>query len=254
LGLINLAKVLIKYGKTGPLKYLSHLELIRALERALRRAGIDVARSGGFTPRPKISHGPALSVGVASCAEYMLAELVSIVEPDELITRISSALPEGLTIYKAKYIADSQPSIISIVQSAAYRVTVSSSVDETAVRLAVDRVLSEDRLLVKHKGKEKWVDTKEAILEWRVTRTDSKEYQFFLLLSVGNAQSIRPEAAVNKLAEALQGVDASTCEFTGTLDITDICRMEQYANRGNPLLDIYNFYESVKTGSERTNS
>lgn len=243
MGLVRLGKVLIKYGKTGPLKYLSHLELIRALERLFRRAGIEVLRSGGFNPRPKMSHGPALSVGTASCAEYMLADIKEPIQEEQLVQKISSGLPEGLTVYGAKYIKDGQPSIASAVQSAAYRVKARACLSRAEVDAAIKRLISQERLFVRHKDKEKWVETREAILDLKVEGEDDGTYDFNLLLSLGDQNSIRPEIAIEKLAEVAQ----SPCAF----EIFEMCRIEQYVNRVRPLINIYNFYESVTMGSDK---
>ncbi|MHB8842111.1 MAG: TIGR03936 family radical SAM-associated protein [Candidatus Aquicultor sp.] len=239
-------KVLIKYGKSGPLKYLSHLELIRALERSFRRAGVEVQVSGGFSPRPKVSHGPALSVGVASSAEYLQAELVYPVPEDELIKKITSALPEGLSIYRAKYIRDKKPSITSAVQSAAYRVKAEFDVDSVDIASLIEQIRGQERLLVRHKGKEKWVKTNVAILDWKIVHESGNEHEFHILISVGDSDSTRPELIAGKLSEISPDIEG--------FKITEVNRIEQYVNRENPLIDIYNFYESVKMGSERDKS
>lgn len=242
-------KILIRYTKGGPLKYLSHLELIRALERSFRRAGIEVQRSGGFHPRPKVSHGPALPVGVSSCAEYMLADLVEDVPEKELLKKISGFLPEGLNVTGAKYTKDRKPSIASVVQSACYEVKTELSgncAGINAVSDAIERLMGENRLLIKHKQTEKWVETKKAILDLKLEQEDSSKARLYLLLSLGDKDSVRPEVAVGKLIAKLEG----SCE----LEVKDICRMEQYVNRGDPLINVYNFYESVNTESEWTKS
>jgi len=68
-------KLLIKYTKEDRLKFISHLELIRVIERALRRGNIPLKFSEGFNPHPKISFAAPLSVGVSSQGEYMTVEV-----------------------------------------------------------------------------------------------------------------------------------------------------------------------------------
>jgi len=230
-------KVLIHYGKSGPLKYLSHLELIRALERSFRRAGVEIKMSGGFHPRPKVSYVPALSVAVASSAEYLLAELVHPIPEDQLLTKITSALPKGLSIYGAKYIRDKKPSIASAVKSAAYRVKVEFDADSVDIVSLIDQIRGQERLLVRHKGKEKWVETNVALLDWTIVRESDNEHEFHILVSVGDSNSTRPELLVGKLSEVSPGLKG--------FKITEVNRVEQYVNRGNPLIDIYNFYERI---------
>src|SRR4051812_7316016 len=86
------------YAKRGRLRFTSHRDITRAVERAIRRAGIDVAFSAGFTPHPKISYAGAAATGVASEAEYLEIGLVAPADPDRLRAALDDALPEGLDV------------------------------------------------------------------------------------------------------------------------------------------------------------
>jgi radical SAM-linked protein len=88
----------VRYTKRGRLRFTSHRDISRAVERAVRRAGIQVAFSAGFTPHPKISYAGAAATGVASEAEYLEIGLVVPCEPDRLRAGLDDALPEGLDI------------------------------------------------------------------------------------------------------------------------------------------------------------
>jgi radical SAM-linked protein len=88
----------VRYTKRGRLRFTSHRDISRAVERAVRRAGIQVAFSAGFTPHPKISYAGAAATGVASEAEYLEIGLVVPCEPDRLRADLDDALPEGLDI------------------------------------------------------------------------------------------------------------------------------------------------------------
>lgn len=241
-----MARLLIHYGKTGPLKYLSHLELIRAFERAFRRAQLNIVLSGGFSPRPKISYGSALSVGVASIAEYMTIDLEVEIEPDDIFNRIYLALPEGLEIYKAKYIFTKSRSIASAVQSYAYSVKALKCPDNSIIDKEIKEIITEEHLLARHKDKEKWVETRKAVLDWKtishIEKCDEQCAKFNMLLSAEGSDTVRPEVLMRLLYDRLPaGYKCETIE---------ILRTGQYVNRDVPLVDIYNFYESVKIGSE----
>src|SRR5262249_42324707 len=77
-------RIRIRYAKRGPLRFTSHRDFARAFERAVRRAGVPIAYSQGFTPHPKISYAGASPTGVASEAEYLELGLQSPVDPEEL--------------------------------------------------------------------------------------------------------------------------------------------------------------------------
>src|SRR5262245_41868330 len=88
----------VRYAKRGRLRFTSHRDISRAVERAVRRAGIQVAFSAGFTPHPKTSYAGAAATGVASEAEYLEIGLVAPCVPHQLRTGLNDALPEGLDI------------------------------------------------------------------------------------------------------------------------------------------------------------
>ena len=91
-------RVRLRYAKRGRLRFSSHRDFARAFERALRRAGVPVAYSAGFSPHPKVSYVGAAPTGVASEAEYLELGLAAPVEPDRLRDALDAVLPPGLDI------------------------------------------------------------------------------------------------------------------------------------------------------------
>lgn len=94
-------KIRLRYTKLGRLKFSSHRDFQRALERAIRRANIPIGYSAGFSPHPKISYANAAPTGCASEAEYIEIGLVREMDPLEIKVLINQALPEGLQIADA---------------------------------------------------------------------------------------------------------------------------------------------------------
>lgn len=88
----------VRYAKRGRLRFTSHRDISRAVERAVRRAGIPVAFSAGFTPHPKISYAGAAATGVASEAEYLEIGLTETRDPARVRAELDAALPDGLDI------------------------------------------------------------------------------------------------------------------------------------------------------------
>jgi radical SAM-linked protein len=88
----------LRYAKRGRLRFASHRDFQRAFERALRRAGVPMAYSAGFSPHPKISYANAAPTGTASEAEYLEIGLAEVCDPQDLRRRIDEALPPGLDI------------------------------------------------------------------------------------------------------------------------------------------------------------
>lgn len=88
----------VHYAKRGRLRFTSHRDVQRAVERGLRRAGVPVAFSEGFSPHPRISYAGAAPTGVASEAEYLEVVMGRACAPDWVREVLDAALPRGLDI------------------------------------------------------------------------------------------------------------------------------------------------------------
>lgn len=95
----------VVFAKKGRMKYISHLDLSRLFHRAARRAGIPLALSGGFSPRPKISFKRALKLGLESEAEEATFRLTAKLTAEDFKYRLQAQLPEGITIKNIEVIA-----------------------------------------------------------------------------------------------------------------------------------------------------
>jgi len=113
-------KYRLAFGKTGWLRYLSHLELTRVLQRAFRRANIDIAYSEGFHPHPRMSFGPALPVGVEGNEEYLDFQTETWQDRDELQTRLAAELPDTIPVKAVYELAPGAPAIEKGVSAAGY--------------------------------------------------------------------------------------------------------------------------------------
>ncbi|MCX5714092.1 MAG: TIGR03936 family radical SAM-associated protein [Candidatus Omnitrophica bacterium] len=91
------------FSKTGMMKYISHLDLMRTFTRALRRAEIPVKISEGFNPHPKLSIKRALKLGLESENEEACVGLVRLFKPEDFKEKMQVQLPEGITIKSASY-------------------------------------------------------------------------------------------------------------------------------------------------------
>lgn len=94
-------KLRVQYAKRGRLRFTSTRDFQRALERALRRAGIPMAFSAGFHPHPKISYANAAATGTASEAEYFELQLRERRDPEQVGRLLDEALPPGLDVVLA---------------------------------------------------------------------------------------------------------------------------------------------------------
>ncbi len=139
----------VRYAKRGPLRFSSHRDFQRAFERALRRSGVPMAYSAGFSPHPKISYSGASPTGVASEAEYLEIAVTERVDPAALRDALDASLPHGLDILEVVEAAGG--SLPDRLTASRWRIVlpgVSGDAAAAAVRtfLAADEVLVVRRL------------------------------------------------------------------------------------------------------------
>ena len=115
-------KIRFEFQKVGELRFLSHLELMRALSRALRRAGIPLAFTQGFNPQPRLSLAQALAVGIEGRRELGEVELIQRMEPEELLTAWNRQLPPELKILRSWEVPLNGPSLSAGVRGAVYHI------------------------------------------------------------------------------------------------------------------------------------
>jgi radical SAM-linked protein len=113
-------RVRLRFEKTGATALLGHLDLIRELPRAVRRAKVRIGYTEGYHPKPDMTFGPALSLGIASLDEYFDVRLIDAPEPAQLLEQLASATCPGLTFVDAARLTDRDPSISAVVTGARY--------------------------------------------------------------------------------------------------------------------------------------
>lgn len=144
-------RIRIRYAKRGPLRFTSHRDFARAFERALRRAGVPIAFSQGFTPHPKISYASAAPTGVASEAEYLEIGLREPVEPTELRTALDAALSPGLDVLDA--VVATGGSLADRIEASHWRIEL-PEVNPDTLRTAVAAFVAADEVSVERMTKQ----------------------------------------------------------------------------------------------------
>jgi radical SAM-linked protein len=204
----------VVYGKTGRLRFLSHLELVHACERAVRRAGLEYAVTQGFNPRMKMAFGPALPVGTAGLSEVYDLWLRRFMRPAEALEALRGTSPEGLAPVGASYVASGEPSLAAAMTLADYEVCV-KGVDMGPRRLAeaLRDVTASGSLEIEHKGTKKVFDLARSLPLGATVREDKAAAIVELTVRMGDWGSLRPEAVVR---EALRRADAGDASVVVT--------------------------------------
>ncbi|HLQ31824.1 MAG TPA: TIGR03936 family radical SAM-associated protein [Chloroflexota bacterium] len=153
----------LTFSKGEPVRYISHLDLMRTWERILRRAGLKLAHSQGFNPRPRLVFAAPLSVGVTSDAEIVDVVVEDELTADEILARVRPALPPGIELRGAVETPLDAPAVMGNVLAADYVVDLASATslqDRLAEFLARDSAPYE-RI---RKGVSKQSDMRPAVL------------------------------------------------------------------------------------------
>jgi radical SAM-linked protein len=106
--------------KIGRASFLGHLDMVRELPRVLQRAGVALAYSQGFHPKPVMSFGPALSLGVPSLQEYVDIKAAAPMDPEQARARVNEMCPDGLRVLSIEAIEPGAPAVGACVKSAQY--------------------------------------------------------------------------------------------------------------------------------------
>jgi radical SAM-linked protein len=95
-------RLMVRYAKRGRMRFASHRDIARAVERGVRRAGLPIAYSAGFSPHPKISYAGGAPTGTASEAEYLEISLTSVCAVPDVRQRLDAALPDGIDVIEVQ--------------------------------------------------------------------------------------------------------------------------------------------------------
>ncbi|MCX6012906.1 MAG: TIGR03936 family radical SAM-associated protein [Chloroflexi bacterium] len=119
-------RIRIRFHRGSEIKYISHLDLMRLFERALRRSNISIIYSEGFSAHPRISLASPLPVGVTSQYELMDLYVEHFNSIESLITKLNSQLPEGIRIIEGVEVSSNEPSLQAQLKELEYEVTIKS--------------------------------------------------------------------------------------------------------------------------------
>ena len=187
-------KVRLRFAKHGDLRLVSHHDLMRCLERMIRRADLPVAQSQGFNPRPRLVFPLALALGIEGRREVLEVDLAEPLEPADVLDRLRKASPEGLDWLEAEAIA---PGRATHAGAAAYRIDLPEGRKAAALE-ALDRFsASESWPYTRHRpGREVAVDLRPFLLDASVEpSTGALNFR----LKIDPNGSARPEELIEAL-------------------------------------------------------
>ncbi len=226
-------RVRIRFAKHGKVRFTSHRDVARIWERALRRAGVPIAYTEGFSPRPKLSFGLALSTGHESQGEYLdvaLREAPDAAAVAALPALVGPALPEGIDIQSAEALPAGSDSLQQAVTSCTWHVEVGDVAPPEAT-LAVARALAAPELTLtrERKGHAVTDDVRPAILALAVVGPVTEVVAPLAPRTSAVATALEAELATQP--RALRPAELVTA-LDPTWVVTRVVRMHQWTQAG----------------------
>ena len=201
-------KMLVVYQKLGLHRFLGHLDLQRAMQRALRRSGLPVCYSQGFNPHLLLSFAAPLSVGIQGEREVMELPLGEPVAEQDFLRRLNAALPEGLKALQARLLGDDAAPAMARLEAAVYTIVPREAVPELLA--AVPGFLAQTAIpcLRKTKSGERMDDLRPLVYNLLV-----KQGALHAVLAISERGTARPDQLLASLA-AFAGVSPPRCAIT----------------------------------------
>ncbi|ADL12109.1 TIGR03936 family radical SAM-associated protein [Acetohalobium arabaticum] len=226
-------KIRAKMAKGDEVKFISHLNLMNTLTRALRRARIPIKFSQGYTPRPAISFGSALAVGVVSKSEYIDFELETDFSVKKFKEDLNEELPPGIRILKVKEIPENTKSLMAVINAARYRIELKmeDTIDKSEAEEMLADFLSRDEIMIIRKRRNKSdreFNLRPMVFELELLDVIDKKVVVEALIQTGSSGNLRTE----ELVRAFQQRYPVSDDF----ELTQVQRLGLYVKRGKKLL------------------
>lgn len=207
--MLSMSKLIrVKYKKEDEMIFISHLDLQRLLQRAFRRAKINLSYSEGFNPHPKMSYGNALALGVESQGEYVDIEIEDDIEVDEFLERINNQLPEEIKFIKGQEIDPKTPSLSSVIVYGEYifNIDLDTPLSKEFVKSRVLNFVKSEEIIVtktNKKGRKVEVDIRPLIKNFDLVSLDDKKVTFESTIATGSKANLNINILIPQILNML---------------------------------------------------
>lgn len=190
-------RIRLVFGKSGYTRFIGHLDLARALERAINRARIPVAYTQGFNKRPRMQLADALPLGFTSECEIVDLWLRERAEPQAVQIRLAEAFPSGLDLYAVNEVDISETALQNQTVEATYKVTPDESLESGELQSRIDALLSLPSIPRERRGKT--YDLRPRVFSLAVSHSDDGRLVITMILSLAPGEVGRPDEVLYSL-------------------------------------------------------
>lgn len=195
-------KVRIKFAKQGVMKFIGHLDIMRYFQKAIRRAGIPIVYTEGFSPHMVMSFAQPLGVGLTSNAEYMDIEIREGLTSAEIVKRLNQVMADGMRVISCRQVPQEKSSkAMSLVAAADYTVVFRDGYEpEPGWEAKLLEFYQQESIVVLKKTKK---SEKEVDIKPQIYRLSVQNGSIFLCVSTGSAGNLKPELVIEAFARYL---------------------------------------------------
>lgn len=185
------------FSKSGPARYISHLDVARALERALNRAKIPLAYTQGYNKRPRMQLAAALPLGFTSECEIADIWLMEEMDPQAAHEQMMSKMAPGIEIFEVKEIPLSDPATQTLTAEARYEAVILDPIEKDDLQARIDDVLAADSIDAKRRGKE--YDLRPLVIDLDLHETNDGALRIDMHLYLLPGKTGRPDEVLDAL-------------------------------------------------------
>lgn len=194
-------KLRVKFSKHGALKFIGHLDVMRFFQKAIRRAGIDITYTTGFSPHQVMSFAQPLGLGLESNGEYMDIEVNSITNGKDFMDALNAQMVEGIQILGVTLLPDNAENAMASVKAAEYHIRFREGYEPSFdVKTAIPAFMSQEQIEVTKKTKKSEInfDMKPYIFDFKMSEDGS---YIILTVDCSSSGNLKPSLVMSKLFE-----------------------------------------------------
>ena len=207
--------MIVAFEKKERVRHIGHLDIQRAVQRALRRSGVPIRYTEGFHPHAVLSFASPLPVGVSGAFELMEFALAAECDPGEIVVRMRNAMPPSLPVFDGKAVLDSHPKLAAMLKMADYRATFDDShgARQMADQKTIEAFMGQEKIFAQRKTKsgETLCDIRPMIFKLHADMDDQtggehaeinlKTVTFDFRVSLTEKETLKPDLLLQTLAK-----------------------------------------------------
>ena len=184
-----------KFSKGEEIKFIGHLDIVQAFQRAIKRADLPIAYSNGFNPHQQIDFASPLSLGYVSEGEYGDLKLTEDLEPQEVMERLNAVLPDGMVIKELIRRRDGVKNTMASVSAGRYKAYLDSRITPKMVEEDLEQYFAMEEILVMKKTKNnfKETDIKPDIFQL-INASEGEQAIIEMVIAAGSTRNLKPES------------------------------------------------------------